>query len=58
MVTASRRELTERTARVSLPGGDLTIEWRESDDHVIMTGPVEWEFETGLDPKLFEEIAA
>ena len=26
---------------VTLPGGDLAIEWRESDDHVLMTGPVE-----------------
>jgi len=24
-------------------GGDLTIEWRESDDHVLMTGPVKYE---------------
>lgn len=57
LVTASRRELTERKARVTLPGGDLIIDWRESDDHVIMTGPVEWEFETELDPKLFEEFS-
>jgi diaminopimelate epimerase len=43
---------------VSLPGGDLDIEWRESDGHVLMTGPVEFEFETLLDPNLFKEIAA
>jgi diaminopimelate epimerase len=43
---------------VSLPGGDLGIVWRESDGHVLMTGPVEFEFETRLDPKLFEGIAA
>jgi diaminopimelate epimerase len=30
---------------VSLPGGDLSIDWRESDDHVLMTGPVELEHE-------------
>ena len=29
------------------PGGDLAIEWRESDDHVRMTGPVEYEFAAG-----------
>ncbi len=28
---------------VSLPGGELAIEWRERDDHVLMTGPVEYE---------------
>ena len=34
--------LTGRTSRavtVHLPGGDLAIEWRESDNHVYMTGP-------------------
>lgn len=34
--------LTGRGARkilAHLPGGDLTLEWRESDDHVTMTGP-------------------
>ncbi len=25
--------------RVDLPGGPLQIEWRESDNHVYMTGP-------------------
>ena len=34
--------LTGKTARqilAHLPGGDLTLEWRESDDCVYMTGP-------------------
>ena len=34
--------LTGRTARkilAHLPGGDLTLEWRESDGNVYMTGP-------------------
>ena len=34
---------------VSLPGGDLLIHWREADDHVMMTGAVETEFEGLLD---------
>jgi len=38
---------------VTLPGGDLGIEWRESDDHVLMTGPVAYEFEGHFDPALF-----
>jgi diaminopimelate epimerase len=29
----------DRKALVHLPGGDLTIEWRESDNNVYMTGP-------------------
>jgi diaminopimelate epimerase len=28
-----------RQARIHLPGGDLFIEWRETDNHVYMTGP-------------------
>jgi diaminopimelate epimerase len=34
--------LTGRTSRkilAHLPGGDLTLEWRESDNCVCMTGP-------------------
>jgi diaminopimelate epimerase len=38
-VNAARRGLTGRRVRVSLPGGDLDILWRE-DGHVEMTGPV------------------
>ncbi|MBN9438688.1 diaminopimelate epimerase [Bosea sp. (in: a-proteobacteria)] len=53
LVAAVRRELSDRKATVSLPGGDLVIEWRESDGHVLMTGPVELEREGVLEPALF-----
>lgn len=53
LVAASRKKFTDRKARVSLPGGDLTIEWRESDDHVLMTGPVELEHEGTFALELF-----
>jgi diaminopimelate epimerase len=43
-VAAARKRLTARTVRVTLPGGDLEIDWREADDHVVMTGPVAYEF--------------
>ena len=43
--------------KVTLPGGELTIEWREKDDHVLMTGPVELEFTGRFDPKLFEKAS-
>ena len=49
LVSAARKELTGRAATVTLPGGDLHIEWRE-DDHVVMTGPAEWEWSGTLDP--------
>ena len=53
LVAAVRRELSDRKATVSLPGGDLLIEWRERDSHVLMTGPVEMEREVKLPPELF-----
>jgi diaminopimelate epimerase len=28
---------------VQVPGGELGVEWRETDGHVLMTGPVEYE---------------
>ncbi|MBI1338826.1 diaminopimelate epimerase [bacterium] len=48
VVAAHRRKLTDRIVRVTTDGGDLDIEWRGSDDRVIMTGPVELEFESRL----------
>jgi diaminopimelate epimerase len=44
-VAAARKRLTGRKVIVSLPGGDLTIEWRDYDDHMLMTGPVAYEFD-------------
>jgi diaminopimelate epimerase len=44
VVAAARRGLTERKAVVELEGGELIIEWREADGHVLMTGPVAVEF--------------
>lgn len=57
LVAAVRRELTERKATVSLPGGDLVIEWRESDGHVLMTGPAAFDWEGVLEPGLFAAVA-
>ena len=37
-VAAVRRDLAGRMVTVSLPGGDLVIEWREADGHVLMAG--------------------
>jgi diaminopimelate epimerase len=53
VVAAARLKRANR--KVTLPGGELTIEWRESDDHVLMTGPVEFEFEGRFDPALFSK---
>ena len=56
-VAAARLRKTGRVVTVTLPGGDLQIEWRERDDHVLMTGPVEFEFEGRFDPSLFAAVA-
>jgi diaminopimelate epimerase len=57
VVAAAQKDLSARKAVVSLPGGDLTIDWRD-DDHVVMQGPVEWEAEVRLDAALFAGLAA
>ena len=49
VVSAARARRTGRAVTVTLPGGPLMIEWRD-DDHVIMTGPAEWEFSGRFDP--------
>jgi diaminopimelate epimerase len=38
-VAAARRGLTGRKVEIVLDGGTLQIEWREADNHVLMTGP-------------------
>ncbi len=55
MVAAARRGLIGRKAKVALPGGDLLIEWRESDGHVTMTGAYALDYEGTLPPALFAE---
>lgn len=45
VVAAVRQKRTFRKVDVEVDGGLLQIEWRERDNHVIMTGPVELEYE-------------
>ncbi|WP_374828804.1 diaminopimelate epimerase [Paenochrobactrum pullorum] len=49
-VSAVRTNKTKRHVTMHLPGGDLTVEWRD-DNHIIMTGPAEWEFSGLFDPQ-------
>lgn len=51
-VAAIRRRKTDRIMTVSLPGGDLTLEWREANNHIYMTGPATLDFEGVLDQRL------
>jgi len=48
LVAAVRRDLTNRRAKIILDGGELTIEWRENDGHVLMTGPATLSFKGEL----------
>jgi diaminopimelate epimerase len=48
-VSAARTKRTGRQVTVTLPGGDLRIDWR-ADDHVMMTGPAQFEFAGTMDP--------
>jgi diaminopimelate epimerase len=52
-VAAARLKRANRTVQISLPGGELGIEWRERDDHVLMTGTATFEYEGRFDPALF-----
>jgi diaminopimelate epimerase len=56
-VASARRGLAGRKSRISLPGGDLMIEWREGDGHVLMTGAVELEHEGRFEAAWFADAA-
>lgn len=57
-VCAARKKLTGRIVQVSVPAGLLKIEWRETDDCILMTGPVELEYRGELDASSFSLLAA
>ncbi len=57
LVAAASTGRAQRIADVDLPGGRLQIDWR-SDGHVVMTGPVELEFEGTLGADLLADRAA
>lgn len=48
-VAAVRRGLTGRKVELVLDGGSLFIEWREEDNHVLMTGPTAMPFRGRVD---------
>ena len=58
LVAAARLGLMDRKGTVRLPGGDLIIEWRRLDGHVLMTGPVEYEGAFILDEAVFEAVGS
>lgn len=48
MAAGFRIRIIDRRCTVSLPGGDLHMEQRESDGHIVMTGPVAYDFDGEL----------
>jgi diaminopimelate epimerase len=51
-IAAIRRGYCERQVEVVLDGGPLSIEWRDSDGHVLMTGPVATVYRGEIDESL------
>ncbi len=56
-VAAVRRGLGERRMDVHLDGGALSIEWREHDGHLLMTGPAVVSFRGTLEAHVPEAAA-
>lgn len=48
----------ERRALISMPGGELALDWRESDGHMRLTGPAVEVFEGRLSLELEDEARA
>ncbi|WP_088348585.1 MULTISPECIES: diaminopimelate epimerase [Rhodomicrobium] len=44
-VATARKGLTGRRVTVGLPGGNLMIDWRVADGHILMTGPWHLDYE-------------
>ncbi|WP_379153228.1 diaminopimelate epimerase [Paenibacillus sp. sgz5001063] len=49
LVSSVMNGLTDRSATISLKGGDLYIEWNEQDNHVYMTGPAQVVYTGSID---------
>lgn len=56
-VSAARKKLTDRKVTVTLPGGPLVVEWTDAN-RILMTGPVEFEYEGVLDLAKLARIPA
>ncbi len=54
VAAAARLGRTERQVSVMLDGGSLSIDWRENNDRIYMTGPATLDYEDILDASYFE----
>lgn len=57
-VCAIRKGLVDRKVTVDLPGGSLLLEWRETDEHLLMTGPWSLDGEGDIPAALLNASAA
>jgi diaminopimelate epimerase len=57
LVAAHRRGLSPRAADVVLDGGVLNVEWRDTDDHIVLSGPATLAFTGDIDLTLLEPRA-
>ncbi len=57
-VAAARKGLVPREVQIDLPGGTLDMHWRESDDHILMTGDWTLDGEGQLPAELLAPEAA
>lgn len=55
-VACIRAGKTDRRVCVSQQGGDLFVEWRKEDDHVLMTGPWTLDFTGCMESQLFSGL--
>lgn len=54
VVAGVLNHLTEREVRVKLLGGDLKIEWRQSDNTVYMTGPARMVYDGEIEDAILQ----
>lgn len=57
VAAGARRGMLERAVDVELDGGALHIEWREADNHILMTGPAASSFTGEIDEALLKAPA-
>ncbi len=58
IVAGVRRGVLDRNVTIHMDGGTLDLEWRESDGHVLMTGPIARVFEGQITPAFLADAEA
>jgi diaminopimelate epimerase len=58
MAAGYRLRMIDANCLISLPGGDLVMAVNPENGHIIMTGPLEYEYEADLPEHLAQGIAA